>query len=80
MLCFYQKYIDKKCFLTFSIQKKPLKTIKKMFYEKLIIRVFAKRLVHGFRQKLDIFFYFDLYAKKQEKLSNDVLARKKWFL
>ena len=25
-----------------------------MFYEKLIIRIFAKRLVHGFRQKLEI--------------------------
>ena len=35
-------------------KKKPLKTIKTTVYEKRKIRIFPKRLVHRFDQKLEI--------------------------
>ena len=54
IFCVYQKYIEKKCLLTFKIKKKPLKTIKTTVYEKRKIRIFPKGLVHRFVQKFEI--------------------------
>ena len=39
-------------------KKKPLKTIKTTVYEKRKIRIFPKRLVHGFGQKFEILLTF----------------------
>ena len=63
IFCVYQKYIEKKCFLTFQIKKKALKTIKITVYEKRKIRIFRKGLVHRFGKKFEISTTLNFYAK-----------------
>ena len=47
--------------------KEAFKNYKNIFYEKLKIRIFAKGLVHGFRQILEISLTFNFLAKYTKK-------------
>ena len=60
------------------MKKKPLKTIKTTVYEKRKIRIFPKVLVHRFRQKFKISSTLILMKIDQEKVSGNVLVRKKF--
>ena len=51
---FYAKYTQKKYLVTFSLEKKPLKTIKTTVYEKRTVRIFPRGLVHCFGPDIEI--------------------------
>ena len=59
-------------------KKKPLNTIKTTVYEKHKIRIFPKRLVHRFDQKLEISSTLIFMQDRPKKVSGNVLVRKKF--
>ena len=69
LICFFflPKKAKKKHFLLFCRENKPFWTSKVKFSQILNKRHFAKGLVHGFYQKIDLFLMFLFWAKKGRK-------------
>ena len=77
LLCL-SKIDREKVFADVLEKKKSLKTIKTTAYEKRKIRIFPKGLVHRFGQKFKISSTLISMQKNQEKVSGNVLVRKKF--
>ena len=63
----------KTCFTIFSKQKTAFKTTKRRRPKIRKIGIFSNGLVHGFSQKLDIFFIFFFGKIGEENMFHDIL-------
>ena len=77
LLCL-SKLDRQKVFADVLDKKEAFKTIKTTVYEERKMRIFAKGLVHRFEQKFEISSTLILCKKDQEKVSGNVLVRKKF--
>ena len=81
MLFLSKKKGRKKHFLIFWIEKNAFQTWKVKFLKSRKNRHFAKGLVHGFSEKIELFLIFSLSGKKaRANFSFDILERKECFL
>ena len=81
MLFLSKKKGRKKHFLIFWIEKNAFQTWKVKFLKSRKNRHFAKGLVHGFSEKIELFLIFSLSGKKaRANFFFDILERKECFL